>query len=126
MRVVRRHLSWLIGAWFACQVAALAAAPAALCVSTPEPAHHDTVCCPGLKPGQVCPMHHTREDIQTCAMVSTCDPSHAALLPLVAAAGLLPQAQAVAPIDFSVQSVLPLTARAIARAERPDSPPPRQ
>ena len=126
MRVVRRHLSWLVGGWLACQVAALAAAPVTLCVSTPAPARHNAVCCPGLKPGQVCPMHHTREGVQTCAMVSPCGASDTALLPLVAGAGLLPSAQAVASIAFSAQLILPVTALAIARAERPDSPPPRQ
>ena len=126
MRVVRQRLSWLVGGWLACQVAALAAAPVTLCVSTPAPASHKTVCCPGLKPGQMCPMHHTREGVQICVMLSPCSASDAALLPLVAGAGLLPSAPPVASVVFSAQSIPPVTALAIERAERPDSPPPRR
>jgi hypothetical protein len=59
-------------------------------------------------------------------MVSPCGASDAALLPLVAGAGLLPSPQTVASIVSLAQSIPPVTALAIARAERPDSPPPRQ
>ncbi len=125
MRVVRRHLSWLVGAWLACQAAALAAAPVVMCGSQPTPDHHDVICCPGLKPGQVCPMHHVREGVRTCAMRSPCSPSDAALLSLVGALGLTPAARVVIDIAPIAEPVSTLADAELTRSELPESPPPR-
>ena len=36
------------------------------------PPIHDDKCCPGMLPGQICPMHHTKEGKRTCKMRSAC------------------------------------------------------
>ena len=126
MRAVRRHLSWLIGAWLACQAVALAAAPIAMCGSQPAEEHHDGVCCPGTKPGQVCPMHHVREGVRTCAIGSPCSASDAALLSLVGALGLPPVARVVLDVRPIAEPVSTLADAVMTRSELPESPPPRQ
>ena len=126
MPVVRRHLSWLVGAWLACQAVALAAAPITLCGSQPAPEHHDGVCCPGTKPGQVCPMHHVREGVRTCAIGSPCSASDAALLSLVGTLGLAPVARVVFDVRPIAEPVSTLADAEMTRSELPESPPPRQ
>ena len=126
MRVIRRHLSWLVGAWLACQAVALAAAPITLCGSQPAEEHQDGVCCPGIEPGQVCPMHHVREDVRTCAIGSPCSASDAALLSLLGALGLTPVARVVLDVAPIAAPVSTLVDAVMTRSELPESPPPRQ
>ena len=70
MSLVRRRLSWLVGAWLLCQIANVAAAPLTFCCQNVATAGDEEKCCPGLLPGQVCPMHHTKEGERTCKMRS--------------------------------------------------------
>jgi len=113
--------------WIVLQVAALAAAPLSLCAHAPaEPAaHHDANCCPGIAPGQVCPMHHTREGGRTCTMSSACGAGDIALLSLSFALGApVPLAHALHlnAVRDRVSSLVPAR---IVRADLPDPPPPR-
>src|SRR3954469_24512590 len=90
MSRVRRRLSWLIGAWLLCQVANLAAAPLTFCCQNVATAGADEKCCPGLLPGEVCPMHHTKEGERTCKMRSLCTGSDASLVALGGGLGAMP------------------------------------
>src|SRR6185295_7167482 len=95
MFVVRRYLSWLICACLACQIAGVVAAPLTFCCQNVATAHDEEKCCPGLLPGQVCPMHHTREGVRTCKMRNSCAPADAALLALAGGVGVVPPATSV-------------------------------
>src|SRR5947208_15455572 len=90
MSSVRRRLSWLVGAWLLCQVANVGAAPLTFCCQNVATAGDDEKCCPGLLPGQVCPMHHTKEGERTCRMRGVCTGSDTALVELASALGAMP------------------------------------
>jgi hypothetical protein len=124
MRPILRALAC---AWVCCQMAGVAAGPLAVYFGPAEVvASSEDACCPGVAPGQVCPMHHTREGKKQCVMRSACASSTAALLTLVGGVGVLPSPVS-APADLSgVTGRAPRLARsAIARSELPDPPPPR-
>lgn len=125
MAFVRRRLSWVVCIWLACQLAGVAAAPLSFCCRAVPMTDDDEVCCPGLLPGQVCPMHHKREGERTCKMRDACGRADAGLVALAGIVGLLPDAT-VAVKAFAVSDpVLTIAPSAIARAYRPESPPPR-
>src|SRR5438105_5067766 len=93
MTFARRQLSWVIVLWLVSQVAGIAAAPVGFCCRGVQTAMDDDTCCPGLLPGQICPMHHTKEDgKRTCKMRGGCAASDAALLALAGGVGVLPDA----------------------------------
>ena len=125
MLVARRHLSWVICFWLASQIAGVAAAPLAFCCARVVTADDEEKCCPGLLPGQVCPMHHTTEGKPECVMLSTCGHTDAALVSLAGGIGLLPHFSTTLFALQSLDTVSAMTPSAIARSERPDSPPPR-
>jgi hypothetical protein len=125
MVFVRRHLSWLIGVWLVCQVAGVAAAPVTFCCKDVPSSHDDEECCPGLLPGQVCPMHHTTAGKRECKMRNACAPSDAALMALAGSIGVLPSTTSVVnPFDLG-DLARPVASIAIGRTDRPESPPPR-
>jgi hypothetical protein len=125
MPLVRRHMSWVVCIWLACQVAGVVAAPLAFCCQAAPMADDDEVCCPGLLPGQICPMHHKREGERTCKMRDACGRADAGLVALAGVVGLLPETT-VAVSAFAVgDPVSAIAPSAIARAYRPESPPPR-
>ena len=124
MFAVRRRLSWVVLLWLAGQVAGIAAAPVALCcqrVATED----DDICCPGLKPGQMCPMHHAREDKGTCKMRNACGRADAGLVSLAGIVGLLPAPPAAVSAFEVCDHVNTIVPSALTRAYRPESPPPR-
>jgi hypothetical protein len=123
---MRPMLRALASVWLLCQLAGLIAAPVAMCVSPAEvAASAEDACCPGVAPGQVCPMHHTREGAKHCVMRSTCASSTAALLTLVGGVGLLPSVAPSAAV-LAVSGAAPRVASTpIVRTELPESPPPR-
>jgi hypothetical protein len=125
MSLVRRRLSWLVGIWLLCQAANVGAAPLTFCCQNVATAGDDEKCCPGLLPGQVCPMHHTKEGERTCKMRASCSGTDASIVALAGGLGALPPKTAV----VSVYAVgdLPRLAQhsAILRTDRPESPPPR-
>jgi hypothetical protein len=123
MQIVRRHLAWIAGAWLLGQVAAIAAAPLALHRATAVGVEDD--CCPGVAPGQVCPMHHTREGKRTCEMRNACSSDNAALLSLAGGTGLPATANSIVVRDSAVDRIAPVPSITLARSDRPDSPPPR-
>ena len=128
MPVVRRRLAWIVSLWLVAQIAGLTAAPFALCCkSGPAMSGGDDEekCCPGLLPGQVCPMHHTREGGKTCKMRSACSNTDSALVSLAGGLGVLPSLTASVNA-FEYRGVLTtITPAAVSRANRPDAPPPR-
>jgi hypothetical protein len=125
MSPVRRRLSWLVGAWLLCQIANVAAAPLTFCCQNVASSDDEEKCCPGLLPGQVCPMHHTKEGVRTCKMRAICTGSDAALVALGGGLGALPAATPAvnAFADCDRRGRAPRTA--FLRSDRPESPPPR-
>jgi hypothetical protein len=121
MRVIRRRLSWLIVAWLVCQTASLTGSPTLAVLG-----HSEDACCDGLAPGQTCPMHgHSRQGDRTCKMRSACPRGDAALLSLAGGLGVLPDpTDVVTPFELG-DSVGAPAHPALARASRPESPPPR-
>jgi hypothetical protein len=125
MTAVRRRLSWVVTLWLACQVAGVVAAPLAFCCRS-IPAHDDDEqCCPGLLPGQICPMHHRREGEPTCKMRDACAHADSALVSLAGIVGLLPPAPSVVNAFETGDQLTAIAESAIARLHRPESPPPR-
>src|SRR5881398_275591 len=93
MTFARRRLSLVTVFWLVSQVAGIAAAPVGFCCRSVQTAVDDDKCCPGLLPGQVCPMHHTKQDgKRTCKMRSACTATDAALIALTGGVGVLPAA----------------------------------
>jgi hypothetical protein len=121
----RRRLSWAVGAWLLFQIANVAAAPVAFCCQNVAIAGDDEKCCPGLLPGQVCPMHHTREGERTCKMRSVCTGSDASIVALAGGLGAVPVSTSL--VNAFELGDLPRHAPrpAVLRTRRPDSPPPR-
>src|SRR6476659_3814000 len=119
MQRMRRRLRLAAAAWLACQMASLVGAPVVLhAMPSIAAAANDEDCCPGVAPGQVCSMHHTKAGARHCAMRSACGSRDAALLTL---AGLIavPAHAASTPADAIVSkrvgsSVDRLVLRAIA------------
>jgi hypothetical protein len=125
MSPVRRRLSWLIGAWLLCQVANVAAAPLTFSCQNVATAGDEEKCCPGLLPGQVCPMHHTKEGERTCKMRASCCGSDASIVALASGLGAVPvSTPAVSTFDLG-DRLRPAQPSAILRSARPESPPPR-
>jgi hypothetical protein len=126
MLFVRQRLSWLICAWLTCQIAGVAAAPFMFCCKDVPIAADEKDCCPGLLPGQLCPMHHrTAADRNECKMRSVCAPADAMLVALAGGGGMLPRATAVVNAFDPGAVVASSAPTAIARTSRPESPPPR-
>jgi hypothetical protein len=123
---MRKMLRSLASAWLVCQLAGFAAAPiAASCGLMQMAADGEEQCCPGLAPGQACPMHHNRTTAKTCVVRNACAPSPAALLTLMGGLGLLPPSLPATTAIVRGEIVTVSSATAIARAGLPDSPPPR-
>ena len=125
MALVRRRLSWLIGAWLLCQLANVAAAPLTFCCQNVATAGDEEKCCPGLLPGQVCPMHHAKEGERTCKMRNACAGTDAALVELAGGIGVLPAGPAVGSTFDLCDLPRPAPRSAVVRTDRPESPPPR-
>jgi hypothetical protein len=125
MSLVRRRLSWLVGAWLLCQIANVAAAPLTFCCQNVATSEDEDKCCPGLLPGQICPMHHVKEGEPTCKMRGVCTGTDASIVALAGGLGALPAATA-AVSAFALGDLARLAPRStILRTDRPESPPPR-
>jgi hypothetical protein len=125
MFAVRRRVSWMVCLWLACQVAGVVAAPLAFCCQSGAAADDDEECCPGLLPGQICPMHHTRQGDRSCKMRDACGRADAGLVSLAGVVGLLTPATSLVSAFDPGDAVASPAPSAIARAYRPESPPPR-
>jgi len=70
-------------------------------------------------------MHHTREGTRTCRMLNACGQPDVVLAALASGLGAMPDAGPF-PVTFNSQHRLIIAVPSpIARAERPDAPPPR-
>lgn len=125
MSAARRRLPWVVCIWLTCQLAGVAAAPLAFCCRSIPAADDDGPCCPGLLPGQICPMHHTREGQRTCKMRDACGRADAALVSLAGVVGLLPDATSTVSAFAVGAPIAPTAPSTTSRADRPDAPPPR-
>jgi hypothetical protein len=83
------------------------------------------MCCPHARPGELCPMHHAKQAEPKCSMRAACAPSDASLVSLSGGLGLF---QVFSTSFAPLQSLHPVHAMApspLARADRPDAPPPK-
>ncbi len=118
---MRRFLPALAGVWLACQ---LIAAASPLTLFSERFGIDQESCCPGLAPGQVCPMHHhAAGERSTCKMESTCAHHDAALLTILAV-GVLPTHTASTAATTAPEAVASPASSTRSRAVVPDVPPP--
>jgi hypothetical protein len=99
-------------AWLTCQFAALSVAALAMC-------------CPGARPGDLCPMHRMKPAEPTCLMRAACEPTDAALVALSTGAGAFPHFSISFGALQSLEPVLAIAPSTLARADRPEAPPPK-
>ncbi|MQA31054.1 MAG: hypothetical protein GEU82_14685 [Luteitalea sp.] len=125
---MRHRLSWLVGAWLACQFASGVVVPGSVMAAGPSA---ELCTCPGGMPAQICPMHggggrhdDTRDDSR-CVIRSLSVAPDGLLLSLLGNVGVLPAMRSVA---FQ-PPVAPLQAQIVraplTRSDIPDPPPPR-
>jgi hypothetical protein len=119
---MRRCLRALAGVWLACQLVALASP---LTLVSDRFGIDQASCCPGIGPGQICPMHHhAAADRSTCKMESACAHHDAGLLTILATGIMPPPSLALTPVsDTGSSSAAAPSPRA--RAAVPNLPPPR-
>jgi hypothetical protein len=98
--------------WLMCQLAAVCAVALAMC-------------CPNAAPGDVCPMHHAKPAESDCLMRAACAPTDSTLVALSTGVGLPPQFFTTFVPLQSLDAPDAPTMLAIARADRPDAPPPK-
>lgn len=125
MSLVRRRLSWLIGIWLLCQIANVAAAPVMFSCQNVATTEDEDECCPGLLPGQVCPMHHTKKSEPTCKMRAVCTGTDASVVALAGGLGAMPISTALVNIFDLGDLPRPAPRSALLRTDRPEFPPPR-
>jgi hypothetical protein len=119
---MRRFLRSIACTWIACQLMAVASPLALACDAF---GIDQVTCCPGIGPGQICPMHHkTAGDRNTCKMESTCG-HHDTMLLTIMAIGILPPSSVAIASSSTTARVDALTASTLSRAFVPDLPPPR-
>jgi hypothetical protein len=114
----------MVVGWLVCQAVAVSSAPFALWHAGPAFAVEDD-CCPGVAPGQVCPMHHTKEGQRKCVVRGACASSSAALIALSGGLGLPARADAAAVVAAANGDVVQGAPDLLTRLARPESPPPR-
>jgi hypothetical protein len=125
MSRVRHRLSWLVGAWLLCQIANVAAAPLTFCCQNVATAGDEEKCCPGLLPGQVCPMHHTKEGERTCKMRASSSGSDASMIALAGGLGAMPLSTPAVSAFGVGDPARRAQPSACLRTAPPESPPPR-
>jgi len=119
---MRRCLRVLSSVWLACQLVAVVAP---LTLVNDRFGIDPASCCPGIGPGQVCPMHHhTAGDRSTCKMERECAHADSALLTILAVGTMPPARTALASVNHT-EFVSPIAASSQSRAVVPDAPPPR-
>jgi hypothetical protein len=132
MRSVRANLRAVVAAMLLGQLAGFALLPAALCCTRETSgsgiqvsAHERKPCCPGMAPGQVCPMHRAESQKQQNGPRLRCAPDSGSPLALIGLLGIL-SAPPTADADVAPAGVVSISA-----FDRPTgeitvhSPPPR-
>lgn len=118
---MRRFLPAFAGLWLACQLVAVVSP---LTLFSDSFGIDQATCCPGIAPGQVCPMHHKRAGDRTCQMESACAHHDAALLTILATGAVPSSIQTIASI--ACIDAIPLGPDStLSQAAAPDLPPPR-
>ena len=107
-----RFLRSVAVVWLSCQLAAVCVVALAMC-------------CPNAAPGDVCPMHHAKPAESDCLMRAACTPTDSTLVSLATSVGLLPHFPTTFVTLQSVDAPSAPTPSALARADRPDAPPPK-
>jgi hypothetical protein len=129
---LRRRLSRVAGVWVFYQTLVAGMAVVAPCCMAVA-ASQDEECCPGVEPGEICPMHHktegghheTEESGRICLLTDACSPTSALLLSLANGAGLIPAPPDTAADHLAAESVRLLSDHPRTRAARPEPHPPR-
>ena len=98
--------------WLTCQLAAMCVVALAMC-------------CPNAAPGDLCPMHHAKPAQSDCQMRAACAPTDATLVSLATGVGLLPHFSTTFVTLQSLDAPSAPTPLTLARADRPDAPPPK-
>jgi hypothetical protein len=98
--------------WLTCQLAAVCVVALAMC-------------CPNAQPGDVCPMHHAKPAESECLMRAACAPTDSTLVSMASGVGLLTHFSTTFVALQSLDTVRPIAPSALARADRPDAPPPK-
>jgi hypothetical protein len=125
MTVLRRHFTWIIGAWLLCQSSVMIVVPVSLCATSRLAAAEQTCTC-GHADGRECPMHHSRTKPQSsCSCRSTTDGPTAILGSLLGSVAVLAsETPAAAPATSSGLSITRNVVLSNASIN-PDPPPPR-
>jgi hypothetical protein len=135
MTAVRRHLTAIGIGYLLFQVSAFAMSPfAACCAVAARAAVDDDVCCKGMAPGQMCPLHkhrqapkdtaHHDEAPSRSAVRSSCAPVDPALISFAFGLGILPEAVSVDVLTVSIP--VPASHATVTHRSRSlDPPPPR-
>jgi hypothetical protein len=135
MTAVRRHLTALGITCLLFQAAAFAIAPFAICCAVAaQAAVEDDVCCKGMAPGQMCPLHkhrqapkdtaHHDEAPSRTAVRSSCAPVDPALISFAFGLGILPEAVSLDVVAVSIP--VPASHATVTHRSRSlDPPPPR-
>ncbi|MEQ1759941.1 MAG: hypothetical protein ABL986_16620 [Vicinamibacterales bacterium] len=137
MAGVRRRISLVALVWLLAHVSTLALSFVGLCCIPPSAvaAVEEDLCCKGLAPGQMCPMHKHRAGqshgstpaspgTDGFALRSGCDMATASLAAMMLDISLLPDVVAVS--DVAVATVVTLAPiRSVARSIPPAIRPPR-
>jgi hypothetical protein len=124
--MMRSLLRYVACAWLAGQLVTLVVPLATCCITASASNDDEANCCPGVGPGQVCPMHHTREGDRTCKMRNGCGRGDAMFQALTAGVGILTSSSPVPDSALHVSGSISVPSpSAISRADHPDAPPPR-
>ena len=126
MRIVRRRLSWMVGAWLLCHVCALAAAPISICLSSSASAPSLECTCDHGDATE-CPMHHKSSAAPkpTCTCRSTSDSGLATLASMLGPFAVVDAAARIVSPDAMAAMPALRPASFFNVPAIPDPPPPR-
>jgi hypothetical protein len=116
--IIRRHLSWAVVLWLACQAATIVAAPFAACL---QHSHSQTA-----TGDPACPLHqhHSPSGTDGASLRCECQVQEAALASLMIGTGLLPVTASVSDTE-SARAVVGFEPTATSHIELPETQPPR-
>jgi hypothetical protein len=132
MQSVRANLRAVAAAMLLGQLVGFALLPAALCCARETPAagmqvsaeHERKPCCPGMTPGQICPMHRAESQKQNGPRLR-CAPDSGNPMALIGLIGVLSSPPATAAELVAVEGVRARSFDALTIDITPISPPPR-